>query len=411
MEREVRRRPARRTITRGAPGPHGRSALRGRRGPERRQPIAPRRRVAHAAVAPPRPRGPSGARLRRSAVRHGRALRLPSDGPRRSRRRAADRGARVRRRARPRTMARLVLRRRVALEGRSSPTAAASTSTSTRTPRTTRRSSSTRCSASTPSSARSSGASAGSAASNRSARGWIRNHDTILFYAKGGRPADVPQGIRPVPARATSRRDGSPPRGAGYPIEDVWNGSDVDRLDSIQIMSFSGEKVGYPTQKNEALLARIVRASSDPGDIVLDCFAGSGTTAVVAEKARAPLGLRRRRRNRRSHDAQAPARACREGRASDAAVRRPGRRPRGAARDRPARRGHRLGARFGRDDRARGLRSRAMPSPARPGAPSAHWSQLLEGGASTGTTAADRSSRGPARGASRRAGTRGCRSR
>jgi hypothetical protein len=55
-------------------------------------------------------------------------------------------------------------------------------------------------------------------------------------------------------------------------------------MDSIQIMSFSGEKVGYPTQKNEALVARIVRASSNPGDLVLDAFVGSGTTAVVAEK-------------------------------------------------------------------------------------------------------------------------------
>jgi len=43
-------------------------------------------------------------------------------------------------------------------------------------------------------------------------------------------------------------------------------------------------KGGYPTQKSEALLARIVKASSRPGDIVLDCFAGSGTTLTVAEK-------------------------------------------------------------------------------------------------------------------------------
>jgi hypothetical protein len=115
------------------------------------------------------------------------------------------------------------------------------------------------------------------------ARGWIRNHDTILFYAKGGRPRTFNKEYVPYP-EGYVRRDGSLPRGAGYPIEDVWNASDVDRLDSIQIMSFSGEKVGYPTQKNEALVARIVRASSEPGDVVLDCFAGSGTTAVVAEK-------------------------------------------------------------------------------------------------------------------------------
>jgi hypothetical protein len=115
------------------------------------------------------------------------------------------------------------------------------------------------------------------------ARGWIRNHDTLLFYAKGGRPSFFHKEYAPYPAGYV-RRDGSPPRGPGYPIEDVWNASRVDSMDSIQIKSFSGEKVGYPTQKNEALLARIVRASSRPGDLVLDCFSGSGTTAAVAEK-------------------------------------------------------------------------------------------------------------------------------
>ncbi|HEX8793209.1 MAG TPA: site-specific DNA-methyltransferase [Polyangiaceae bacterium] len=115
------------------------------------------------------------------------------------------------------------------------------------------------------------------------ARSWIRNHDTILFYAKGGRPRTFHKAYVPYPP-GYARRDGSPPRGKGHPLEDVWNASEADRLDSIQIMSFSGEKVGYPTQKNEALLARIVAASSDPGDLVLDAFAGSGTTAVVAEK-------------------------------------------------------------------------------------------------------------------------------
>jgi hypothetical protein len=115
------------------------------------------------------------------------------------------------------------------------------------------------------------------------ARGWIRNHDTILFYAKGGRPRTFHKEHIPYPPGYV-RRDGARPTGQGYPLEDVWNASELDRLDSIQIMSFSGEKVGYPTQKNEALVSRIVRASSSPGDLVLDCFVGSGTTAVVAEK-------------------------------------------------------------------------------------------------------------------------------
>jgi len=44
------------------------------------------------------------------------------------------------------------------------------------------------------------------------------------------------------------------------------------------------DMLGYPTQKPEALLDRIIRASSNEGDLVLDCFCGSGTTAAVAEK-------------------------------------------------------------------------------------------------------------------------------
>jgi hypothetical protein len=115
------------------------------------------------------------------------------------------------------------------------------------------------------------------------ARNWVRNHDTILFYVKGARGLTFHKEFIPYP-KGYVRRDGVPPRGAGYPIDDVWNGSEIDRMDSIQIMSFSGEKVGYPTQKNESLVARIVRASSNPEDVVLDCFVGSGTTAVVAEK-------------------------------------------------------------------------------------------------------------------------------
>ena len=44
------------------------------------------------------------------------------------------------------------------------------------------------------------------------------------------------------------------------------------------------EKTGYPTQKPEGILSRIISASSRPGDLVLDFFAGSGTTGAVAHK-------------------------------------------------------------------------------------------------------------------------------
>jgi len=63
----------------------------------------------------------------------------------------------------------------------------------------------------------------------------------------------------------------------GVPLQDVWG-------DLRVIHNRSEERVGYPTQKPEALAARIVNASSNEGDLVLDAFAGSGTTCAVAEK-------------------------------------------------------------------------------------------------------------------------------
>jgi len=115
------------------------------------------------------------------------------------------------------------------------------------------------------------------------AKNWIRNHDTILYYVKPGATPVFHKEYLPYP-NDYARRSGAPSPGPGYPLEDVWNASRADRLDSIQIMSFSGEKVGYPTQKNESLVARIVRTSSNPGDIVVDCFGGSGTAAIAAHR-------------------------------------------------------------------------------------------------------------------------------
>jgi adenine-specific DNA-methyltransferase len=86
------------------------------------------------------------------------------------------------------------------------------------------------------------------------------------------------------------RRGGAESGGKGYPIEDVWNANPFEfelkgkeSLDSIQIKSFSQEKTGYATQKNESVLGRILRASSNEGDLVADFFCGSGTTLAVAE--------------------------------------------------------------------------------------------------------------------------------
>ncbi|MEI7671377.1 MAG: site-specific DNA-methyltransferase, partial [Deltaproteobacteria bacterium] len=63
----------------------------------------------------------------------------------------------------------------------------------------------------------------------------------------------------------------------GVPLQDVWTDIKI-------IHNRSSERIGYPTQKPESLLERIILASSNPGDLVMDVFGGSGTTAAVAEK-------------------------------------------------------------------------------------------------------------------------------
>lgn len=62
----------------------------------------------------------------------------------------------------------------------------------------------------------------------------------------------------------------------GMPLRDVW--------DISIIAGFKGERTQYPTQKPEELLARIIDLCSNPDDLVLDCFVGSGTTAAVAQR-------------------------------------------------------------------------------------------------------------------------------
>lgn len=115
------------------------------------------------------------------------------------------------------------------------------------------------------------------------AKNWIRNHDSILYYVKN--PDDFTFNKEYIPYSSDYvRRDGSKPTGEGYPIEDTWNCNAMDSMDSIQIMSFNTEKTGYATQKNENLLSRIIKASSNEGDLVADFFCGSGTTCAVAEK-------------------------------------------------------------------------------------------------------------------------------
>lgn len=66
-------------------------------------------------------------------------------------------------------------------------------------------------------------------------------------------------------------------RSNGVPIQDIW-------LDYLDVNNQNTLITGYPTEKNIDMLKRIIETSSCPGDIVLDCFAGSGTTLVAAEE-------------------------------------------------------------------------------------------------------------------------------
>jgi DNA modification methylase len=121
-----------------------------------------------------------------------------------------------------------------------------------------------------------------------------RQHDFILQYTKNKNyTANIVKELRVEPGRPTEVRkkvDGKIER-----IRDVETGkttfvegtiekkiSDVWRIPLIN--SMSAERLGYPTQKPEALLGRIIKASSNEDDLVLDIFGGSGTTAAVAEK-------------------------------------------------------------------------------------------------------------------------------
>jgi DNA modification methylase len=63
----------------------------------------------------------------------------------------------------------------------------------------------------------------------------------------------------------------------GIPLQDVWT-------DINPVAAQAAERLGYPTQKPEALLERIIKASSNEGDVVLDPFCGCGTAIAVAQK-------------------------------------------------------------------------------------------------------------------------------
>ena len=108
----------------------------------------------------------------------------------------------------------------------------------------------------------------------RSKHRWPAKHDNILVYTKGYQYTFNYHDLDRIPYQSTR---GSPEKLArGKTPTDVWWHTIVP--------TNSFEKTGYPTQKPEGIIRRIITASSNPGDTVLDFFAGSGTTGAVAEQ-------------------------------------------------------------------------------------------------------------------------------
>ena len=111
---------------------------------------------------------------------------------------------------------------------------------------------------------------------DRAKNRWPAKHDTILVYVKNPKhyhfdSSAVDREPYMAPGLVTPEK-----RALGKLPTDVWWHT---------IVSPTGkEKTGYPTQKPEGILRRIITASSRPGDWVLDFFAGSGTTGAVAAK-------------------------------------------------------------------------------------------------------------------------------
>lgn len=123
---------------------------------------------------------------------------------------------------------------------------------------------------------------------------FLRKHDTILLYSKGKEHLFNEQ--REEYGKVSKEREGKKaytgmPDGKGgyvgkgevmklHPggklMDDVWYIPNINPM--------AKERLGYPTQKPEKLLERIIKTSSNEGDIILDPFMGSGTTLAVAAK-------------------------------------------------------------------------------------------------------------------------------
>ncbi len=156
---------------------------------------------------------------------------------------------------------------------------------------------------------------------------FIRNHDTILFYSKNSSKIEFikkyieNKDFKPLlkkDAKVTAKlkslglddeqqkellefinHGNRPDR---YPIEDTWNSNEYDDLNSIAIVSFSGEKISkilevdqdFKGQKSVKMLMRIIEATTKEDDIVMDFFSGTGSTAHAVMQMNAEDGCHRK---------------------------------------------------------------------------------------------------------------------
>jgi site-specific DNA-methyltransferase (adenine-specific) len=105
---------------------------------------------------------------------------------------------------------------------------------------------------------------------------WPRKHDSILWYSKGTTWTFNRDEIDRIPYMAPGLVTVEKAQRGKLPTDVWW---------MTIVPTNSAERTGYPTQKPVKLIERIVRASSQPGDLVADFFCGSGTTGVAAQNA------------------------------------------------------------------------------------------------------------------------------
>ena len=121
---------------------------------------------------------------------------------------------------------------------------------------------------------------------------FVSNHDTIFWYSNGINPTynpvtevlDEPKLLKRKKWDAAGKKIVNVRDEEGNLIYDEYGEGKIDDVWDIDIIgATSGERTGYPTQKPVPLLNRVIEALSDPGDLVLDAFLGSGTTVVAAQ--------------------------------------------------------------------------------------------------------------------------------